>query len=336
MVDDLMQDASIMRIRIFNLSGRVVYSTNAKQIGRDENDNPGVIAALHGDVLSELAYRDRFNVFDRAHEEDNLIQTYIPVRSRGGIGEIVGVFEIYRDGKAFVREIESAELAVLGGAIAILALLYVALLTVVAHTERMIDEKARALVERAETLSALGGQMLSRQVAERKAISEGLHEGIAQTLSAVRLSVASAASDEHTKVAVDHARTMNSLVPVIERAIDDVVATALKLHPPSLDQLGLLPTLDWLCREIVAKHPNVRVSRAPGDVEKQVPARLKPIIYRVLEQTLWKLASWDDTLRMQVELDASQDGVAVTLTAEPTVVSMAASASAGDAAQAPH
>jgi signal transduction histidine kinase len=332
MVDDLMQDASIMRIKMYNLSGRLVYSTGQKDEIHSESDDEGVRAALRGEVVSRLFYRDRFNIFDRVTANDNVIETYIPVRGRGGIGEIVGAFEIYRDGSASVREIESAELAVLGGAILILAALYLALLTVVSRTERIIEVQAQALIDRANTLAALGGKMLTRQVAERKAISQGLHEGVAQTLNAVRLSVATAASDKRGVAGEAPASAMSNLVPVLEQAIDDVVATALKLHPPSLDELGLLPTLDWLCREVTAKHPNVRLTRAAGDVEQAIPARLKPIIYRVIEQTLWKLAGANDARRIQVELEASPTGVALTLIDEQTVVPMSAGADEPDQA----
>ncbi|MCK7490534.1 MAG: hypothetical protein MZW92_01070 [Comamonadaceae bacterium] len=53
-------------------------------------------------MASKLVYRDAFNVFDRATESDNLIQTYVPIL--GASGEAVrGVFELYADVNAMVR-----------------------------------------------------------------------------------------------------------------------------------------------------------------------------------------------------------------------------------------
>jgi signal transduction histidine kinase len=59
---------------------------------------------------------------------------------------------------------------------------------------------------------------------------------------------------------------------------------------------------------------------------------LKPIIYRVIEQTLWKLAGANDARRIQVELEASPTGVALTLIDEQTVVPMSAGADEPDQA----
>ena len=58
---------------------KVVYSTKEKQIGDDARQNQAYISAMQGRITSTLRYRDTFNIFDQATEEDNLIQTYIPI-----------------------------------------------------------------------------------------------------------------------------------------------------------------------------------------------------------------------------------------------------------------
>ena len=329
MTDEMFQDADVARVKLFTKNGRVAYSTNIKQIGLDQSANPAVAAALRGEVSSQLLYRGRFNFFDAVTESANLIHTYLPVRS--GNGDIVGVMEIYRDGSASVREIESVELAVLIGAIVILGLLYAALQVIVGRVERLMEAQQRELADRADTLVRMSAQMLNREEAERREIAQGLHEGVAQTLSAVRLSVATVASDGRGTASGNEASTAEKLLPFIEQAIDEVVETAIKLHPPSLHELGLIATVNWLCREFGSKHPNIRLTSALSGTESQIIPRLKPIVYRVLEQALRKLAKSEDVRQIKVELKATRRTVELCVTDEPTVIPMRAGATASRA-----
>jgi len=81
--------------------------------------------------------RDSFNAFDRRTEEDNLIQTYVPIVDAEG-QPARGVFEIYTDVNSMVQHTEEAQWQLIGGGALIMALLYLALLAVVRYAERII------------------------------------------------------------------------------------------------------------------------------------------------------------------------------------------------------
>jgi hypothetical protein len=99
-----MNHTSVVRIKIYDRQGRVVYSTKASQVGDLHEQNPGFLAAMKGRVESKLIYRDTFNVFDQEGEEDNLIQTYLPV-NEAPWGPVFGVFEVYTDVQPVVERI---------------------------------------------------------------------------------------------------------------------------------------------------------------------------------------------------------------------------------------
>ena len=92
----LMQDRFIARIKILNRQGVVVFSTWPSHLGNDQSHNPGFIAASKGGVASDLVYRDTFNRFDGATEEDNLAQTYIPVQVQPGRAGSGGIRDLHR------------------------------------------------------------------------------------------------------------------------------------------------------------------------------------------------------------------------------------------------
>ena len=47
-VVELMKGTSVVKIKVYNLQGVTVFSTEARQIGEDKHDNAGFLAAVQG------------------------------------------------------------------------------------------------------------------------------------------------------------------------------------------------------------------------------------------------------------------------------------------------
>ncbi|MFA7316426.1 MAG: histidine kinase [Sulfuricella sp.] len=313
-IENVMRDTPVIRFKIYNRNGVVAFASNPSQIGTDQSRNAGFMAAIGGTLASSLIYRDRFNPFDKVTEEDNLLQTYIPVRS-GRAGPTLGVFEIYTDVNQMVHENERSLFIILLGGELIMATLFVTLVLVVRRANQHLDRQQQGIRKRAATLEILSNRLLDSDEQEKKKIAFELHEGLAQTLAAIKANVENSRFLSGT--GNENAKALESIVPVIQGAIQEVRSIATELRPSSLDDLGLTPTINWFCREFERLHPGIQVELALPDTDEKIPAALKIVIYRIIESAFENIAEHAHTHWIQLALRIENDSVTLKISGAP-------------------
>lgn len=87
-------ETDLLKVKIYDLNGLTLYSSDAKQIGESKARNPGFLSARQGVPKSELTFRGKFAAFDGEVHSRNLIASYLPARTEAGIE---AVLETYTD-----------------------------------------------------------------------------------------------------------------------------------------------------------------------------------------------------------------------------------------------
>ena len=307
---DLVKDTAVRKVKVYSRNGDVIFSTKATEVGRQQPENDGFIDAMNGKVTSELIYRDSFNFLDGVSEEDNLVQTYLPVRVEH-TGQAVGVFEIYTDVAETVELSKQTQIIIALTSILTMVLLYLSLLAIVRRIERVIVVQQDALKNRSDLLAVLSTRMLDTQENERQRVAEELHERVAQSISAVKLGVEGAIRD--VRKGTNPIPMLEAMVPSLQAATQDVRLIALGLCPPSLHELGLIPTLRWRCREFMESHPDINVEIDLKVSEEYIPDALRTIIYRVVDDACSTLSGNDAIDRILLSLDSDDQRIILSI-----------------------
>ena len=113
-----LQPFDIVKIKIYNVESRVIYSTDPAIIGKFDPDNKRLKRALLGDNDSKLEKKNK--VIDLAGEQRfdvDVVETYVPVRDAAG--KVTGSFEVYINVTKYRAEIRN----VVAMSISVLALI---------------------------------------------------------------------------------------------------------------------------------------------------------------------------------------------------------------------
>jgi PAS domain S-box-containing protein len=139
-------------------------------------------------------------------------------------------------------------------------------------------------------LRILSNQLLSAEEKERKRIARELHDSIGQALSAIKFSVENALLELRESTNPIDLGALEAVIPLTQKTIEEVRRIVKDLRPSILDDLGILATIGWFCREFKNIYAGIRIETTIDIKEDEVPHHLKTIIYRILQEALNNVA----------------------------------------------
>jgi PAS domain S-box-containing protein len=178
-------------------------------------------------------------------------------------------------------------------------------------TDRKMAEEALRQSER--ELRLLSTQLLAVQEQERGRIARELHDGIGQSLSAIKFRVEDALGQMGKNLAESSVNSLNSLIPVIQSTVEEVRRITMDLRPATLDDLGILATIAWFCREFQETYANVKIEKEIGIAETDIPESLKTVIFRVVQEALNNVAKHSGAESVTIFLTKRDDTIELTI-----------------------
>jgi len=173
--------------------------------------------------------------------------------------------------------------------------------------ERQNKRRYEQIVEARAELERLSARMVAAQEEERRSISRELHDEIGQTLSAVLVDAANLANRIPPEDAVAQ-RYLESIRTLADSSVNSIRNIALLLRPSMLDDLGLIPALEWQARE-VSRRSGIKVKVTDENVPESLPDAVRTGIYRIVQEALHNIARHSGAKNANITVRHEQDSI---------------------------
>jgi len=178
---------------------------------------------------------------------------------------------------------------------------------------RRLEQKVEQLEKANADLREIPSRLLAAMEEERRRIGRELHDGVMQTLIAIKIRIEMAlklSDDGYTETAI---KNLEQIIPTLQRSIEECRSICMGLRPSILDNLGLVATVDWLCRELMKLYPGLQVAFKRGLDEDEIPENLKMSIFRIAQESLNNAAKHSRAERVDVSLARSENCIELTV-----------------------
>ncbi len=162
--------------------------------------------------------------------------------------------------------------------------------------------------EREERYRRLSGRLLTLRDEERRRLALDLHDSTGQCLAALMMNLdvvgrATKALDARSRRALAESRSL------ADQCAREVRTFAYLLHPPLLDEVGLLSAVRWYA-DGFAKRSGIHVAMDLGEIGR-LPETIETALFRVVQEALTNIHRHASTARASIRLTATADAVAL-------------------------
>lgn len=181
--------------------------------------------------------------------------------------------------------------------------------------EKCIVVAASDITERKEAeqqLAQLTARLLTTQDEERRRIARELHDVTAQSIGLIMLNLAQVQSAASSLDSRSKDRLTESLA-FGEQALKDIRTLSYVLHPPLLDQAGLITALKWYVKGF-KERSGVKVDFSDtGNDGHRMPPEVEYALFRVVQECLTNIRRHTNSETAEINLKRTTEEVSLSV-----------------------
>lgn len=167
-------------------------------------------------------------------------------------------------------------------------------------------------------LRELSGRLLSLRDEERRKLARELHDSTGQLFTALQLNLAllqQGASE------MEVSRRISNSIDLAGQAINEIRTMAYLLHPPMLDEAGLLFAIQWYVDGFV-KRTNIQVDLDLPQELDRLPQELETTVFRIVQEALTNVHRHSGSSTAKVQLTLGSDQIHLLIQDQGTGISL--------------
>jgi PAS domain S-box-containing protein len=169
-----------------------------------------------------------------------------------------------------------------------------------------LTESQRLVELRTFELQKLSAELLRVQDEERRRMARALHDDLGQELTALKIEL-----DVQNRAKETEARTLVHAIALTDSALNKVRNLSYLLHPPLLDESGLLPALHWYFEGLKTRAPLQLSFDYKPLLFPRLPRELEVVIFRVIQESLTNIFRHAESKDARIEMVQDSDHVKV-------------------------
>ena len=186
------------------------------------------------------------------------------------------------------------------------------------HDSKMLEQSIRnSAVElermvdlRTVELRRLSGRLMTMQDEERRRIAREIHDGLGQELAAAKMILDGVLSKSSSPAMRQASGDASQLV---DRAIQQVRTISHLLHPPLLDEVGLVSALRWYLEGLSERSGiDIRLEVEPPDLSR-LRSELETAIFRIIQEALTNMFRHSGARNGSISLNENNGRITVTV-----------------------
>lgn len=178
--------------------------------------------------------------------------------------------------------------------------------------EARVDDRTRALRQEQALTQRLLRSVITAQEEERGRVSADLHDGIGQSLTGVQLSIDRAAKSLPAGDSMA-AKRLHESQDLVAQALQDLRRMIAALRPGILDQLGLLPALQWVADHTLRSN-GIAVTLEEEGLDRRLPREIETILFRIGQEAMNNVVRHSGAQLLAVRIVRHKTQVRMTLT----------------------
>jgi signal transduction histidine kinase len=157
-----------------------------------------------------------------------------------------------------------------------------------------------------EALSSVSRRLIEAQEQERARIARELHDDWSQRMALLQIRLEQFEQDMVglSSQAIQQLRQIAGVAAEVSSSIHNL---SHQLHPSKLDTLGLVASLEGLCREFSQHH--LQVQFVHHDIPGQIPKDVTLCLFRIVQEALQNVVKHSRAAEAKVELSGHSDGI---------------------------